>query len=271
MHSARIAFIGGGNMARSLIGGLLRQGHDPRALAVSEPMDALRQALVDDFGIDAHVDNAVAAAGAAIWVLAVKPQVLPQVLQALRSIADAQAPLVVSIAAGYPIARMQAELGPRARIVRTMPNTPALIGAGVTGLCAGAGVDAADRAAAESLLAAAGATVWLDQEAQMDVVTALSGSGPAYFFLLMESLIAAGVTQGLAPDVAAKLVLHTALGAARMACEGSEPPELLRARVTSPGGTTAAALASFEAAGFRTHCAEAVAAAVRRGRELAQS
>jgi pyrroline-5-carboxylate reductase len=264
----RIAFIGGGNMARSLIGGLLRTGTPAAAIAVAEPNAVARESLAGDFGVHAVADNAAAARDAGLWVLAVKPQVMDQVLSGLAPLA-ASGPVVVSIAAGVPIARMQAALGPAARIVRTMPNTPALIGAGVTGLCAAERVDGAARDRAEALMAAAGATAWIADEALMDVVTAVSGSGPAYFFLLIESLIAAGIAHGLSPEVARTLASHTALGAARMAIESGEDAATLRQRVTSPGGTTAAALASFESEGFRAIVARAVAAATRRGRELA--
>jgi pyrroline-5-carboxylate reductase len=267
-HSQDIAFIGGGNMARSLIGGLLRTGTPAAAITVADPNPLAREALATAFGVQVVADNAAAARSAGLWVLAVKPQVMDQVLSELAPLAAA-GPLVVSIAAGVPIARMQAALGPAARIVRTMPNTPALLGAGVTGLCAAEHVDGAARERAEALMAAVGATAWITDEALMDVVTAVSGSGPAYYFLLTESLIAAGIEHGLAPEVARTLALHTALGAARMAIESGADVATLRQRVTSPGGTTEAALASFDADGFRAMVARAVAAATRRGRELA--
>lgn len=264
----RIAFIGGGNMARSLIGGLLRKGTPATTIAVAEPNGEARAALTADFCVRGFASNSEAARDAGTWVLAVKPQVMDAVLAELAPLASA-GPLVVSIAAGVPIGRIQAALGSGARVVRTMPNTPALIGAGVSGLCAAANVSAADRGRTEALLAAAGATAWIADEALMDVVTAISGSGPAYFFLLIESLIAAGMEQGLAPEVARTLATQTALGAARMAIESGEDAAALRQRVTSPGGTTEAALASFEREGFRAIVGRAVAAATRRGRELA--
>lgn len=264
-----IAFIGGGNMARSLIGGLLRQGYPSTLVRVSEPNAELRTALATDFGIMAVADNAAAVAGADIWVLAVKPQVMDAVLQPLASIAAGTAPLVISIAAGITRARISGVLGPTAQVVRSMPNTPALIGAGITALCADPALPSDQRRAAEQLLAAAGATVWVDDECLMDAVTALSGSGPAYVFLLLESLIAAGQRQGLPAETARQLALHTAFGAARMAIESSESVSVLRERVTSPGGTTAAALAAFAAGGFDALVDSAVAAATQRGRELA--
>ncbi|MGE4073406.1 MAG: pyrroline-5-carboxylate reductase [Lysobacterales bacterium] len=268
--ATRIAFIGGGNMARSLIGGLIRQGRSRDSIHVAEPNAALRDALARDFGVITHGDNLAAALACDIWVLAVKPQVMPQVLAQLAPAATDRAPLVVSIAAGVTHASMAIALGARARVVRTMPNTPAMIGAGITGLYAAADVGEDERLLVEQLLATAGATVWISDESQMDAVTAVSGSGPAYFFLLIESLISAGVKQGLPPETAATLAKHTALGAARMTLESPEPPEILRQRVTSPGGTTAAALDTFAAGGFAELVDRAVAAATRRGRELAQ-
>jgi pyrroline-5-carboxylate reductase len=267
--SDRIAFIGGGNMARSLIGGLIREGRARSSIHVAEPNADLRDALARDYGVIVHTGNTAAALVSETWVLAVKPQVMGLVLDELAAIASDRAPLVVSIAAGITHARMASALGRRARVVRTMPNTPAMIGAGITGLYAASDVGAVERAAVEALMATAGATVWIDNEAQMDAVTAVSGSGPAYFFLMIEALAAAGAREGLPAETAAKLALHTALGAARMAIEAGETPEVLRQRVTSPGGTTAAALDALAAGGFSELVADAVAAATARGRALA--
>lgn len=267
--STHIAFIGGGNMARSLIGGLVREGQPRNAIHVAEPNADLRAALAQDFGVVTHSQNAAAALVAGTWVLAVKPQVMGSVLDELAPVAADRAPLVVSIAAGVTHARIARSLGARARVVRTMPNTPAMIGAGITGLYAGADVAMDERAKVERLLATAGATVWIEDEQLMDAVTAVSGSGPAYFFLLIEALTAAGTRQGLPEATANKLALHTALGAARMAVESGEPAGTLRQRVTSPGGTTAAALDAFARGGFVQLVDAAVEAATRRGRELA--
>lgn len=267
--SMDIAFIGGGNMARSLIGGLIRIGQDPARIQVSEPSADLREALVRDFGVSTRLSNTAAAEAASVWVLAVKPQVMGLVLEELAALTGRIAPLVISIAAGVTRTRIAAALGRTARIVRTMPNTPAMIGAGISGLYADHDVTPADRMVVETLLRSAGATVWISDESQMDAVTALSGSGPAYFFLMIEALTKAGTAQGLPEDTARKLALHTALGAARMAVESSEDVGVLRQRVTSPGGTTAAALAAFADGGFDALVAAAVGAATRRGRELA--
>ncbi len=263
-----LAFIGGGNMARSLIGGLLAAGVDPSGIRVADPSDQARNALVADFGVRAFAQAAAAVQGADTWVFAVKPQVMREVCGGLAAAAQAAGPLVVSIAAGITSTQLDRWLGGGQAVVRTMPNTPALLGAGVTGLYANARVDATGRARAERLLASAGRTVWIDDEALMDAVTGTSGSGPAYVFLLAEAMEAAAEAEGLAPEAARTLVQHTILGAARMLVESGEPPAELRRRVTSPGGTTQAAIETFEAGGLRELVARAVRAATRRGGEL---
>lgn len=270
MSEHTLAFIGGGNMARSLIGGLVARGVAPETLRVAEPVAALREALSTDFGVRARESAPEAAEGAGTWVLAVKPQVMRAVCESLAPLAQASRPLVVSIAAGITTGQIEAWLGGGQAVVRTMPNTPALLGAGATGLYANAHVDAGQRERADSLMRAAGLTAWIPDEALMDAVTAVSGSGPAYVFLLAEAMQAAGEAQGLAPDTARTLVLQTILGAARMLSESGEPAATLRQRVTSPGGTTQAAIESFEANGLRRLVDEAITAATRRGRELAQ-
>lgn len=265
---ARIAFIGGGNMARCLIGGLLARGADAAQLTVSEPMAELRSTLAHDFGIAVHDDNASAVRDAEVWVLAVKPQVLRAVCEALADAAQATRPVVVSIAAGITTAQLDRWLGGGQAIVRAMPNTPALLGASASGLFATAAVTDRQRQRAEALLQAVGMTVWIPDEAAMDAVTALSGSGPAYVFLLAEAMQAAGEAQGLAPETARQLALQTVSGAARMLVEAGEPAATLRQRVTSPGGTTQAAIEHFDAGGFRELVAGAIAAATARGRTL---
>ena len=264
-----VAFIGGGNMARSLVGGLVARGVDPASIRVAEPMAALRDALAADYGVAVHADAASAVEGADTWLFAVKPQVMREVGEALAAPARAARPLAVSIAAGITSAQLARWLGGDAAVVRAMPNTPALLGAGVTGLFANARVDAAARARAEALLSAAGETVWIDDEALMDAVTAVSGSGPAYVFLLAEAMEDAAKAEGLPADAARSLVLQTVLGAARMLVESGEAPAELRRRVTSPGGTTQAAVEAFEAGGLRTLVAGAIARARVRGGELA--
>lgn len=267
--SDKIAFIGGGNMARSLIGGLIATGREPASIRVAEPVPVLRDALRADFGVSVFDDGTAAVAGAATWVFAVKPQVMRTVCESLITQAQAEHPLVISIAAGITGSQLERWLGGALPVVRTMPNTPALLGAGVTGLHASRHVDATGRAFAETLLAAAGQTVWIEDEDLMDAVTAVSGSGPAYVFLLAEAMIEAGIAEGLPADAARTLALQTVLGAARMLTEEDAPdPAELRRRVTSPNGTTQAAIEAFEAGGLRALVEGAIHAARERGREL---
>lgn len=266
-----LAFVGGGNMARSLIGGLIARGHDARTIRVAEPVDALRDALAKDFGVSVFADGADAVQGASTWILGVKPQVLRGVCEALASQAQASKPLVVSVAAGITSAQIDRWLGGGLAVVRTMPNTPALLGAGVTGLHANARVAADDRAGTQALLSAAGETVWIDDEAQMDAVTAVSGSGPAYIFLLAEALQSAGEAEGLPRDAARTLALQTILGAGRMLVQSDVDAAELRRRVTSPNGTTHAAITALEAGGFRELVGRAVHAARVRGKELSDA
>jgi pyrroline-5-carboxylate reductase len=269
MSERDIAFIGGGNMARSLIGGLVQRGQAASRIAVAEPVAALREAMVRDFGVLALADNAAAAIGAPVWVLAVKPQVMQAVCAGLAALARAQRPLVISIAAGTPTGAIADWLGFDAAVVRAMPNTPALLGCGASGLFANAAVSPSQQSAAERILGAVGITEWIASEELMDAVTATSGSGPAYVFLLAEAMQQAAVELGLPYRSACALVNQTLLGAARMLAESGEDAETLRQRVTSPGGTTQAAIESFEADGFRAMVARALQAAERRGRELA--
>ena len=262
-----IAFVGGGNMVRSLLGGLVAHGHPVASLSVCEPESVLRAALARDFGIRCGEENR-AAARAEVLVLAVKPQVIRDVcLELAPALADPR-PLVLSIAAGVRIGQIESWLGHGLSIVRAMPNTPALVGAGVAGLHANARATPIERARAEEILSATGSTVWVEREDLLDAVTAVSGSGPAYCFLLMEAMEQAAIEQGLAPAIARELSVQTALGAARMARQSSDEPAELRARVTSPGGTTAAALEVLEQRDFRGLVAAAIDAATRRARAL---
>jgi len=263
-----IAFIGGGNMAASLIGGLLEAGWGPQAIVVGEPDDGRRADLTARFQVRTTADNAQAVQGADTVVLAVKPQIMEAVASDLgRAIRDGQ-PLVISVAAGVRLERLRDWLGVAVPLVRVMPNTPALVGAGVSALYAGDDVDGPGRAEAERILRAAGEVVWVPKEAHMDTVTAVSGSGPAYFFLILEALEEAAVAEGLDRDTARTLAIQTAKGAATLAEAGDEAPAALRQKVTSPGGTTAQGVAALERGGLRTALADAVAAAARRSREL---
>lgn len=263
-----VAFIGGGNMARALIGGMVRGGASPASVFVSEPYAPNREGLAAEFGVVTTEDNAAAASKAAVWVLATKPQVLRGVCEALAPLAQAQRPVVVSIAAGITSTQLDRWLGGGVAVVRTMPNTPALLGAGVTGLYATAATTDAQRALADALLKPASETVWIDDEALMDAVTAASGSGPAYVFLLAEAMQAAAEAEGLPSDAARTLVVETIAGAARMLRESGESATTLRQRVTSPNGTTQAALDAFAAGGFSPLVGRAVHAARIRGAEL---
>ncbi len=269
MEHASITFLGGGNMAASLIGGLIADGLPTDRIAASDPSAERRDWLSSRFGIAVHEDNRQAVAGADVVVLAVKPQVMRELLSEVRDRICETNPLVVSIAAGLRTEALLRWLGCRPPLVRCMPNTPALVQSGVTALYAGEDVDEARRSLAESILRAVGITLWVEDEALLDAVTALSGSGPAYCFLLMEAMQAAGEALGLSPEQSRLLTLQTVFGAAKMALESEEGPEVLRARVTSPGGTTERALAVFEEGGFRTLVQRAMEAAAERSRELA--
>jgi pyrroline-5-carboxylate reductase len=269
MKDTFIAFIGGGNMARSLIGGLIAGGSDPNTIWVAEPNVDQRELLRGRFGVHTGADNADIAARADVVVLAVKPQILQGVARQLAPAIQARRPLVISIAAGVREPDLRRWLGGGSpALVRTMPNTPALVGSAASALFANEFVSEERRQQAESLLRAVGVTVWVDNENLLDAVTALSGSGPAYFFLLMEALEQASVTLGLDADTARLLTLQTAFGAAKMALESAESPATLRARVTSPGGTTEQAVAILCQGGMEPLVARALAAARHRSVEL---
>ena len=267
MQHSKLVFIGGGNMAASLVGGLIAQGYPAACITVCDPVAEARTRLATQFGVATTDDNRTAVGVAEVVVLAVKPQVMASVVAELAP-ALGRGALVISIAAGVPVAALAGLLGADVAIVRCMPNTPALVGAGATGLYAGAGVSADQRRIAAAILGAVGTTVWVSTEREIDAVTAVSGSGPAYFFLVMEAMVAAGITLGLTPAVAGQLTLQTALGAARMALDSDVDVAELRRRVTSPGGTTAAALAVLDAGGLTALFGRALAAADARGREM---
>jgi pyrroline-5-carboxylate reductase len=272
--NTKITLIGGGNMARGLIGGLLGHGANPSLITVSDPVAAGRAALERDFAIRTTDDNAAAASGADVVVLAVKPQQMSPVARALAPALAARAPLVISVAAGIRASDLERWVGAGVPVVRAMPNRPALIGAGASGLYAGKSVGQAQRALAEQVLQASGLCVWVDQESDLDLVTALSGSGPAYFFRLAELMAEASIAQGLEPATARKLAAQTLAGAgqlvaAEIAGAGADLARM-RAEVSSKGGTTEAALAQFDAHGFGATVAAAQAAAARRSQELAE-
>jgi pyrroline-5-carboxylate reductase len=269
MKDERITFIGGGNMARSLIGGLIGSGTAAENICVGEPLTELRESLAQDFGIKVLAENESAIKHADVIVLAVKPQVMREALTPLGTLIRQTSPLLISIAAGIPAKNIERWAGSQPALVRVMPNTPALVGAGMSALFANENASTPQRNLAESIMRSVGTTVWLEKESLMDVVTAVSGSGPAYFFYLMEAIEQAGIREGLDADTARLLALETALGAARLALESTEGPGQLRERVTSPGGTTEAAIRTLDASNVSDIMQDAVAAARQRSAELA--
>lgn len=264
----KISFIGGGNMASALIGGLIQQGFEAGDLCVVEVNETARASLTRAFVLATYGHITDAAVSGDVIVLAVKPQQLKAVAQELAPHLRNQ--LVVSIAAGVRANDLARWLGGYRCIVRTMPNTPALVRQGITALYALSGVNPAQRDQAQRIMQAVGHCVWLDDEGQMDAVTAMSGSGPAYVFYFMEAMEAAGVELGLAPEQARELALATFLGAAQLANQGQEAPAALRAKVTSKGGTTEAAIRAMDQADIKTHIIAAVKAAADRSQELGE-
>lgn len=264
-----IAFIGGGNMTISLAGGLMGDAAMLEVI-IAEPKQEQRERLTKRFpGARVTHENAVASREADVVILAVKPQVMQNVAESLRPALEHN-PLILSIAAGITTERLDEWLGGGRAIVRAMPNTPALVGSGATGLFANARVGAKQRGTAEHIMRSVGLVLWFSKETDLDAVTALSGSGPAYIFMFMEALEAGGIALGLEPQVARLLALQTVFGAAKLALESDDAPSVLRERVTSPGGTTAQALAVFEDGKLRELVAQAMQAAARRARELAE-
>ncbi len=268
MTRSNIAFIGGGNMSGSMVGGIIARGWDPHAIRVSDPDAGCRERL-GALGVHTTADNHEAAASADIVVLAVKPQQLRSACRDVAAAVAARGSLVISIAAGIGTASLQSWLGADAAIVRCMPNTPALLQASATALYATSAVSAEQREAAHDILSSIGFVAWVDDEDAMHAVTAVSGSGPAYFFLVMEAMQLAGENLGLDPALARQLTAQTALGAARMALETGVDVVELRRRVTSPGGTTERALRVLEERGLRRVFESALEAASNRSRELA--
>jgi pyrroline-5-carboxylate reductase len=265
-----IGFIGAGNMATALIEGLLAQGLQAGQLWASDA-DASKLPAFAAKGVQTTSDNMAVITACDVVVLAVKPQIMGQVLAGLKPALGAKACLLVSIAAGIRIDTLVQGTQPNQAVVRCMPNTPALVLAGATGLFANAAVSAEQKQLAGALMDAVGTSCWLDNEDQLDAVTALSGSGPAYFFLLMEAMQHAGVELGLSPEVARKLCLQTAFGAAKLALNSDVDVAELRRRVTSPGGTTEAAIKQFEAEELRAIVARALGKAAARSKELSRS
>jgi pyrroline-5-carboxylate reductase len=263
----RIAFIGGGNMAQAIIGGLLRQGQPRSGIDVVEPLEQARTALADGLGVSAQAQAGAFLEQAQMVIWAVKPQTFKDAALPVRSFS--QHALHLSVAAGIPSSSIAQWLG-NERVVRAMPNTPALIGKGITGLYARPMVTKADKDWVSQVIETTGQVVWLNNEGQLDAVTALSGSGPAYMFYFMEAMIEAGVGMGLDPQQAHQLAVATFIGAGELAHTSSEPPEVLRQRVTSKGGTTHAAISAMDASGVKAHFVQAIRAAQQRAQELAE-
>ncbi len=264
-----IGFIGGGNMAESLLGGLLASGREASSLLIAEPLAERREHLATRHGVECSADNLSVAQRADVLVFAVKPQVLREVAETLVEPVQLQKPLVVSIAAGIRSSDLERWLGGNLPVVRAMPNTPALVQAGASGLYANHHVTVQQRDIAESILRAVGLTVWLENENQLDIVTALSGSGPGYIFRVIEAMEKAAVEAGLAPQVSRLLTIETVLGAARLAMEADDSPAELRRKVTSPGGTTEQGLLQLEQADIDGMFRKAIDAAAARSREMA--
>lgn len=266
----KIGFIGGGNMAQAMIGGLVATGLPAKLILVSDPTASQRELVSHRYSVQTLKDNAQLAEAVDVLVLAVKPQVMASVAKELRASVQRKRPLVVSIAAGIEISSLQSWLGDDLAIVRAMPNSPCLIRHGITALHANPATSNSRRAQAQQILEAVGAVIWLQQEELIDAVTAVSGSGPAYFFLFMEAIEHSARLLGLPMEVAWALALHTGAGATRMALESGQDLSQLRKNVTSPGGTTAAALQIFEEAGLRDIVDRALTSARDRGREIAR-
>ncbi|KIQ35920.1 pyrroline-5-carboxylate reductase [Variovorax paradoxus] len=260
-----IAFIGGGNMASAIIGGLIQQGTPADAFEVVEPFEAARTKLAQSFGITAETEAGEGLSRCAVVVWAVKPQTFAEAAKQVRAFAgDA---LHLSVAAGIPSDSIARWVGTE-RVVRAMPNTPALVGQGMTGLFARPDVTGADRALVSQLLTPTGELLWVDAEPALDAVTAMSGSGPAYVFYFIEAMTEAGVEMGLTPDQAQRLAIGTFTGASALAHSATEPPSVLRERVTSKGGTTYAAITSLEGADVKAQFKTAIRAAQKRAAEL---
>ena len=270
MNIQKIGFIGGGNMASSLISGLIASGHSPQHLWVSDINPDTLKALAQNLTVNTSTSNDTVINEVDVVVLAVKPQTLSSVAKSAAALIQQKKSLVVSIAAGISQNSLSQWLGADTAIVRCMPNTPALVLTGATALHANAKVTAEQRNLAENIMRSVGIALWVKDESELDAVTAVSGSGPAYYFLLMEAMEKAALELGLSEVTARLLVQQTALGAAKIALESSESPERLRKRVTSPGGTTQRAIETFEQGGFTELVSKALHAARDRSIEMSK-
>jgi pyrroline-5-carboxylate reductase len=269
-QASRIVFIGAGNMASAIFGGMLDSGYPAEAIVATSRSQEKRDDISQRYGIRTMQDNLAAVQEADVLILAVKPQMMRDLCLSLRETVQVRRPLVVSVAAGLDAATLDGWLGGGLALIRCMPNTPSLVGAGVSGLYANDRVSEGERQLVTELLTSVGLVEWVDQEAQIEAVTAISGSGPAYFFLFMEAMEAAGIELGLPAESARRLALQTAFGAAKMARESEFDPAELRRRVTSPNGTTERAINAFEEAGLRDIVGRATQACAERARELSR-
>ena len=270
MTNTSIGFIGGGNMATSLIAGLIADGWRADNIHLSEPDASKRELLSSRFSIRTYDDNQVMVANTNIVVLAVKPQIMASVCEEISNSINQNQPLVLSIAAGIQVAHLSRWLGGYKQIVRTMPNTPSMVQSGATALFSDPSVNEDGKNAAETIMRAVGLSIWVETEDELDAVTALSGSGPAYFLYIMEAMEKAGIELGLAADTARLLSIQTAFGAAKMALESTDSPSVLRHNVTSPGGTTERALSILKDKQLEKIFSEALAGACARSKELAE-
>ena len=269
VNKPKLAFIGGGNMAKSLVGGLLEKGFYSKNITVSDPLEKNLNQLSQRFGVNTTSDNSVAVRNADLVVLSIKPQIMQSVCKALV-VSLKNMPPIISIAAGIPLESLEKWLGKDTPIIRCMPNTPALVQTGAAGLFANSNVNQKQRDLAQEIFNAVGICCWLEKEDDIDLVTAISGSGPAYFFLFMETMEKVAIDLGLSQEISRKLILQTALGAAKMATESDNNPAELREQVTSPHGTTEKAVDTFIQKDILGLFEKAIGNAVKRAKEMAK-
>ena len=269
-QTPHIVFIGAGNMAQAILKGMLAAGYPQDKISASGRTRSKLDTLSADTGIHTSTDNLALCRQADVIVLGVKPQMIGDLIQSIAPAVDASTQLIVSVAAGILASSIETWLGQKTPIVRCMPNTPSLVGQGAAGLFATPEVSAAQKQTASTIMQSVGLALWVDNEDHIDAVTAVSGSGPAYYFLMMEAMIAGAEKLGLSSEVAQQLVLQTALGAAQMAQQSQQTPAQLRVAVTSPNGTTEQAINTFNDGGFSELCSQAMFAAHARSKELAQ-
>ena len=269
-QTPHIVFIGAGNMAQAILKGMLAAGYPPNKISASGRTQSKLDILAAETGIRTSTDNLALCDGADVIVLGVKPQMMGDLVRSIAPAVDASKQLIVSVAAGILVSSIETWLGQKVPIVRCMPNTPSLVGQGAAGLFATDEVSTEQKQTASTMMESVGLSIWVDTEAKIDAVTAVSGSGPAYYFLMMEAMVAGAEELGLSNEIAQQLVLQTAVGAALMAQQSDQTPTQLRAGITSPKGTTEQAIKTFNEGDFTALCSKAMAAANHRAEELAQ-